>query len=732
MPDHQRAKQLSSVGGVIAMRLSFESSVGQFLRSAALFGLALSESVLAPVGAQAQEVAAEPQTDSMQEIIVTARKRSETMQDIPESIEALGAQELANAHVTKLDDLGGLISNLNIVTRADNSPDVVLRGVGSFGVVNGVGFYADDVQLFDGQTVRPEDLERIEVLKGPQGTLYGGSNIGGAIKYVTKRPTDAYEGQASFEFGKYDTKTYSAFVSGPLVSGLSGRVSFYDSTTDGYIYDTTLNKTVDSGFERGGRITLAYDGEATSATLYLNGVWNRSGAGASLYYTPASTQDYSLNIADGTQPDYSRSLYSATLNVAHKISDELALTSISSFFHSNSTDVTDIDKGPLPFLTGFDTFRHSVWSQELRLASSGDGALKWLIGAFGQGNNPERVQISRSFNGDPSNPANFLDPTLYSNLTTDATQRHNEYAVFGNASYDWHRWTFEAGLRADYNNSSMTDPLHGLAAEQHGTEILPKMSAAYHIDKDVMLYGTISRGFEPGDLIEQFDASNNPVISRYKPETTWNYELGIKSTLFDRVRLNAALFYIDYQNRLFQTNVLQAGTLVGVTRNIGSSHNYGGEFDVSTRVSKDLFVSASFGVTKAIWNNVPYFDSDLGQSTNLQGRTAPFTPEYQGSLSLDWSHHLTQGLTLGARGDVSFVGREYWDVTDHYSQLAYQLVNLGLRLEGRQWAVAGHVSNLFDKRYNTTFISAAELQAPYNVAGIGRPRLWTVTLTYRW
>jgi iron complex outermembrane receptor protein len=164
------------------MRLSFEQTVAQFVRSAVLFGVALSGGVLAAVVAQAQAVAAEPQTDSMQEIIVTARKRSETMQDIPESIEALGAQELANAHVTKLDDLGGLIANLNIVTRADNSPDVVLRGVGSFGVVNGVGFYADDVQLFDGQTVRPDDLERIEVLKGPQGTLYGGSNIGGAIK----------------------------------------------------------------------------------------------------------------------------------------------------------------------------------------------------------------------------------------------------------------------------------------------------------------------------------------------------------------------------------------------------------------------------------------------------------------------------------------------------------------------------------------------------------------------
>ena len=166
------------------------------------------------------QVAAAHSEDALEEIIVTARKRSEVLQNIPESIQAFGEQELANAHVTKLDDLGGLVSNLNITTRSDNNPDVVMRGVGSFGVVQGVGFYANDVQLFDGQTVRPEDLERIEVLKGPQGTLYGGNNIGGAIKYITKLPTDTFEGEVAAEAGNYNTQTYSGVVSGPLVAGV--------------------------------------------------------------------------------------------------------------------------------------------------------------------------------------------------------------------------------------------------------------------------------------------------------------------------------------------------------------------------------------------------------------------------------------------------------------------------------------------------------------------------------
>jgi iron complex outermembrane receptor protein len=668
------------------------------------------------------------------EIIVTARKRVESTQSIPESVEAFGAAEISNAHITRIDDLGNLVSNLNITTRADNTPDVVLRGIGSFGVVSGVGFYADDVQLFDGQSVRTEDVERIEVLKGPQGTLYGGSNIGGAIKYITKLPTNDFQAGASLEFGNYSTQTYSGFVSGPLLPGLDARASFFDAHTDGYLYDPFLNRTVDGGTERGGRLTFLYTNDATTATLYLNYNWNRAGSGANLYYRPDSPTDYSLNVTDGTLPEFLRGLYSATLKIDHQLGGQLKLTSISSYFHSYQDVTVDVDKGPLPFLTAHQAFSHDVASQELRLANSGDGALKWLVGLFAQANDPSVFTNTIAFTGDPSNPASLADPTQYGAQSTDVIQRHREYALFGNISYDWSKWTFETGLRADYNNSSLEDPTppFPIANEQHGTEVLPKFSASYHFAKDVMGYGSFSRGFQPGDLVEEFDANGKPYAGKYKPETTWNYELGLKSTFFDRLRFNAAVFYIDYRDRLFQTVAFQANQFVQLTKNIGASRSYGGEFDVAARLTQDLYFTTSFGVTKAIWGNVPYYDLDLNQQTNLSGGTAPYTPEYQGSVSLDWSHHLTDYLTLGARADATLVGHQYWDPTDHFQQPAHQLVNLGIRLEGGQWSIAGHVSNVFNKLYNTEYISAAEVQAPFNVAGIGRPRLWTISLNYRW
>jgi iron complex outermembrane receptor protein len=711
-----------------------------------ILGILSSNSILhAQTTPPPQVAATQSAPDTLEELIVTARKRSEIVQDIPESIQAFGARELADAHLTKLDDLGGLVSNLNITTRSDNNPDVVMRGVGSFGVVQGVGFYANDVQLFDGQTVRPEDLERIEVLKGPQGTLYGGNNIGGAIKYITKLPTDTFEGEAAVEAGNYNTQTYSGVVSGPLVAGvLDGRISFFDTRSDGFIRNTVLNDNANEGQERGGRITLAYRGDATVAALYLNGDWTRSGAGANLYYRPDSPNDYTLDVTDGTHPSYSRELFSATFKLEQDLGGDLTLTSLSSAFHSFNYSVTDTDKGPIPFLTGIDHVRHNVGSQEVRLANSGAGPFKWLVGVFGQINNNDTAHISRSFNGDPGDPTQYTDPAQFSDLFTDPLQRHNEYALFGNASYNWDQWTFEAGVRADYNHSSMTDAAYHLAAEQHGTEVLPKFSASYHFEKDIMAYTTISRGFEPGDFVEDFDATGAPFLTQFKPETTWNYEAGLKSTLFDRVRLNAAIFYIQYKDRLFQTNELRDGQLIGITENIGNSHNYGGELEVSTRLTKELYIIGSFGVTKAIWADIPWHDPNLavcadstapppaGCPVNLKGLTATNTPSYQGSLSLDWSHHLTDSLVFGARADASFVGSSYWDLTDHFQQDPYQIVNLGVRLEGGQWTLSGHVSNVFDKLYNTAFISANDLGAPFGAASVSRPRLWTISASYHW
>jgi iron complex outermembrane receptor protein len=717
-------------------------------------------------------------------IIVTARKLGENIQSIPESITAIDARTLAAAHLTTLDDLNSQVTNLNITQRADNTPDVVLRGVGTYGVVQGVGFYVNDVQQFDGQTVRPNDIERIEVLKGPQGTLFGGSNVGGAIKYVTKAPTDTLTGEGSIEYGRFNQETVDGAVSGPIVpERLLARLSVFNDRSDGYLSDPTLGKTLPDSNETGGRLTLEYLGDRTKILFYLSG--DHIGTeNVNLYYTPPDDHTYSLVYkggVDGTTPSYIRNLYAPTLAITHDF-ETFTFNTISSYFHSSITSIANFDKGALPsagllifgppvpdpssplypfyccqaFENYQQDFGKSVWSQELRLSSSASSSFKWLAGAFIQRINSNALQIQSigmaPTPGSPVGVVPLLPGALAPIPASDVEYRHvnRDYAIFGNASYDLGNWTFEAGVRVSRFDNTMTDtssscgPCYGRVKED--AVLLPTGSISYHFSRDLMAYVTVARGDEEGDLADNPTGPGTPnQVSPFKTEYALSYEAGVKSSLFDRrLTLNAAGFYIDYANRLFEVGKVSSGGIFTYTTNVGSSRNYGFELEAAAHLPADFTVTAGVGVTEAIFGSAVFVDGN-GNPVNALGKTAPNTPAYQATLAVDWRHHLSDELLLGARVDSRFVGRSYWDAAGcsalspgcpyqghQYDQTAYQVVNAGVSLDvGKHWSAGAHLMNVFDVRYNTFYANGAELGAPYNIAGINRPRQWLVNLNAR-
>ena len=718
-------------------------------------------------------------------IIVTARKLGESIQAIPESITAIDARTLAAAHLTTLDDLNSQVTNLNITQRADNTPDVVLRGVGTYGVVQGVGFYVNDVQQFEGQSVRPMDIERIEVLKGPHGTLFGGSNVGGAIKYVTKLPTDTLTGEGSVEYGRYNQQTVDGVVSGPIVpERLLARLSVFNDRSDGYLSDPTLGKTLPDSNETGGRLTLEYLGDQTKIRFYLSG--DHIGTeNINLYYTPPDEHTYSLVYkggVDGTTPSYRRNLYAPTLAISHDF-ENFTFNSISSYFHSSITSIANFDKGALPsagllifgppvpdpssplypFYIGqaFENYQQdfgkSVWSQELRLSSSGPSSFRWLAGAFIQRINSNALQIqSLGMAPTPGSPVGVV-PLLPGALApipaSDVEYRHvnRDYAIFGNASYDLGDWTFEAGARVSRFDNTMTDttpscgPCFGRVKED--AVLLPTGSISYHFSRDLMAYVTVARGDEEGDLADNPGPSPGVPnqVSPFKTEYALSYEAGVKSSLFDRrLTLNAAGFYIDYTNRLFEVGKVSTGGIFTYTTNVGSSRNYGFELEAAAHLPADLTVTAGVGVTEAIFGSAVFTDGN-GNPVNALGKTAPNTPAYQATLAVDWRHNLSNDLVLGTRVDSRFVGRSYWDAAGcsalspgcpyqghQYDQTAYQVVNAGVSLDvGKHWSAGAHLMNVFDVRYNTFYVNGPEIGAPYNIAGINRPRQWLVNLNAR-
>jgi iron complex outermembrane receptor protein len=702
--------------------------------------------------------------DSLVTIIVTARKQAENIQAIPESITAIDANTILDARITTLDDLNSFVTNLNITQRADNTPDVVLRGVGAFGVVQGVGFYVNDVQQFAGQTVRPLDIERIEVLKGPQGTLFGGSNVGGAIKYVTKLPTDTLTGEASIEYGEYHNQTLDGVLSGPLVPGLLlARLSAFNERSDGFLYDATLNNTLPYSNETGGRLTLEYPGDQTRILFYLNGdhIYSQN---MNLYYTPPNDSLYQRIYnggVDGTIPSYIRNLYSPTLDITHDFGGML-LTSISSYFHSSITSIGNLDKGALaPIFVNYpQDFTTNVWSEELRLSSNA-AAIKWSVGAFVR--HIDTYTLQNQIFGLAATIGSPVGETILGSQTIANDHTNRDYAIFGNASYDFRNWTFEGGVRVQYYDNTMTDQTSSCgpcSGTVHSTDLLPRASINYHFTQDIMGYFTVARGSEEGDLtdnpIPAVDPNNpgNPFftinqVEPYKAEYALSYETGVKSSLFDhRLNLNLAAFYIDYTNRLFEVGKFINGNLLTFEENVGSSRNYGFELDAAMHPLPELTVSGGVGVTEAVFGPVTFLDG-FGNSISADGNLAPYTPAFTATLALDWRHRLSNELMLDARVDSRFVGRSYWDSAGcagpaltmgacpyagyRVEQSHYQVVNPGLSLDiGNHWTVRAHVENVFDVRYNTFYAAAAETASPFNVAGINRPRQWFVGVTGRY
>jgi iron complex outermembrane recepter protein len=718
---------------------------------------------------------------SLEDIVVTARKRSESLQDIPASIQAIPESVIKDAHMTQLDDIGSMVSNLNIFEAHDNTPAVSMRGVGTFEVVQGVGFYMNDVQLYEGQTVRPNDIARIEVLKGPQGTLYGGANIGGAIKYVTKDPTLKWENEATIELGQYKTANVEAIVSGPISDKLGVRASLYDENHGGYITDTTYNERLGASQDRGGRIVLlAEPDHATNVRLSFNFddldsanqnlqylVEETNIFGPSYVFAPYTADAYRYTVEDFFHPSYVRKLYSTTLEADHQFDSGIQLTSITNQFWSYNRGVTDLTKRSYPIDLLFQNIDHRVVSEELRLASTAHSNLDWLVGAFVQQHKTITQNGDNLFNMEfppPCGPCYGMES--YWGFDSDLEQKtQKQVSIFGDMTYYLGDWQYEVGLRAENYSSDLQalnqppppplaapnspplppspvqpePPLVNLPSQSTSrTALSPRLSAQYKLSGNTNVYGTYAHGFTPGDMVEQ-PGSSGPYLSTIRPEVASSFELGAKTRFANGGHLNASVYFMNYKDRQYQSLVASPGGFFDINTNIGDSRNSGVELDFALPVTNEFKLSGGFGTTRAVWGNSVYLDpqatganpTGAATYTNLKGLRAPFTPEYTANLALDWNHNLADGNKIGARVDASAIGQSYWDPNDYARQKAYQLMNLGVHYDTERTSWLAHVTNVTGTRFNTMYWDAWDVGVGRSFGRIDRPRTFTLSATYK-
>ena len=388
-----------------------------------VYSLALGAATLfflASVGAPALSAQEAAEAGALEEIIVTARKRDESLREIPESVSAISAFELEQAHISHINDIGLKVTNLNLSARADGNPNVTIRGVGSFGNTQGVGFYVDGTQIFVDASAEFGDMERVEVLKGPQGTLYGGSNIGGAVKFVTKRPAlGEVSGDAEVEAGGQSMLNFKGMLNLPLGEAAAVRVFGYSKQDDGFVKavaperrngrsnetDTLWpfgvpannpgapNAYREDVTEKWRRYPNERDEIGFRVSLLAELAENTTLYGA-VRYNDLDAGNNNWRVEDGKNLTYNRDreltfagrnvreTVGGLLELSHDVTDLGNFTYLGAATDAEGLRTSDLD---VSSEVGFDLVRPeftNVQTHELRFTSEGEGALEWQAGAY--------------------------------------------------------------------------------------------------------------------------------------------------------------------------------------------------------------------------------------------------------------------------------------------------------------------------------------------------------------
>jgi iron complex outermembrane receptor protein len=735
--------------------------------------------LLIAVLGSAQESAVVPPNDSLQsqtlaEVVVTARRREERLQTTPISIAAYSGQDLEVRGVTTTTDLGAFTPNLvtssgSGVSGNSSAASFFIRGIGQIDFLlntdPGVGLYIDDVYI--GRSIGADlnllDLERVEVLRGPQGTLFGRNTIGGAISLTSRPPTSELEGNVAVAAGSSSLKSARGVLNIPISTALAARVSFESRERDGYV--TRLADGIELGDENSQAARVALRWEATDRLvldLIGDAVRRREQSppttavainGASLFGgffnavlsgspgcvpPPGSPSDpacFNEQWLTGN-PDTTNGTVASqsdvdgnglSLRIQLDANEWWTLKSISAYRSVDAIGRRDGDGSPFPISQTHDTWTHDQFSQELQALSAQPAAgIDWIVGAY--------YFRERGVN---HNQVDFAPVSLLSGGAVD----NDSTAAFGQLT--WHatdELSLTAGLRYTKETKRFT-PEQFVTADRGtgippGTPILPNVEASTSVDEltplvnlayqwtpGFMTYVTYSEGFKSGGFTQRVFPPL-PQTPSFDPEYATVYEAGFKYSSEDqRLRLNGAAYYTDYTD-------LQVQVLLGpapITRNAANATVKGFELELAAVPVGGLKIESGIGLTDASYDEIgPGVIGLTPQSKFAQ------VPEWSGNAGISYELGVGEGR-LTPRVDWLYRSEIYMDAlnTPQITQDAVSLINASLTYEspGGRWLLALTGTNLGDERY---FVSGfADLQTAGNAEVIwARPREWDLSVQF--
>lgn len=718
-------------------------------------------SLAAVLGGGREAVAQEAQDTTrvegqIEQIVVTARRREESLQDVPISITAFSSDSIESNMIDGVDEYLSRSPNVSFTSSgARDRKEFSMRGVTSQAGSGAFGMYIDGFNVVEG-TRNPAvmDLQRIEVLRGPQGTYFGRNAVGGAINITTMKPQQEWFAELGLDLGRYSTYELEGVLNVPLVEDtLAARAAVKYHDSDGYIENINPTGGGNDSEYKYGRLSLRYT-PIDSLTVDLIGAWSHEEVGmregvptgvmsrfaASLFgpvadpdgvgFFPENTNRVNFDRPQKVGAEY----YYVMANVSYDFED-FTLTSITGYLSSDQFLLGDIDGSSHDYFYETVPVWNNSTSQEFRLQSTGANQVDWTVGAIvsrdRDGLDQHTWVGSAEIFGLPS------DFSISANFGQDETISK---AVFGETV--WHatdRLDLLLGMRYTDEDLDVSETKlaaggaldYSITDSTSFDDFSPKFSASYDLTPDTSVYGTVSKGFKAGGVQIGSGFADNA----YAPETLWSYEAGIKSEFFDnRAQLNAAVFYADWTDMQVPFAVAEVDDEGNIIFNVGiqnaaEARNYGLEAELRALVTDDLIVGLGVGYLDAQFEK---FESAFidGENVDLSGEDTPNSPkwtfnadaqynfpigDYEGFTRLEWYYRdeTVPNLVALVRQEEGFP----------FVVPSYHHVNLRAGLENERYSLVAYVENLFDEVYFTNayqkaFVSGLNVVPSYQTWGI--------------
>ena len=732
--------------------------------------LAIGCVLLAPAAWAQEATPAEASSDAtnLGTITVTARKREETLQEVPVAVTAFTSESLDKLNIRDIGDLDAQVPNLTIYAARGSSSaaTVYIRGVGQadtlWGVDPGVGIYLDDVYIArpQGALLDVFDVDRIEVLRGPQGTLYGKNTIGGAIKYISRGLPQKTNGFASVTVGNYNQLDAKAAIGGAIggeESGLRGRVSVASMNRDGFGENLYTGQEVSDKEINAARFQLgAYAGDDFDVQFALDWMDDQSGVRGAKMLTPnrfttspipafASLTAFGPNlpmddrydIRSGMKNINDTEMRGASATVNWRPNDDWAFKYVIAKRESDTETNIDFDTTPAPIADVKAYYSDSQVSNELQANYDGGGRVRGVTGLYWFNGDAGGQVLNNFFNlsfGDTQGQVNTKSFAVYADWTFDLTERLKLDVGARYTDEDKHAIAYNIG----YTDATFSRPNGVVAANFDKTinfkNVSPKISLDYQVTPDIMVYGLASRGFKSGGYNIR---ANTTAVPRsgdpFDDESVDSFEVGSKMSFLDQsLFLNLAAFhnkYEDIQLSVFTQYIDGSGNpqFFGDFANAGQGTVNGVELEYQWLPNANWLISGNLA-----WLDAKY-DEFITAGVNVAD-SQRFTnaPEFSGAVNVEYRTDLANGGNLSARVGYSYQS-EVWPTTDLsplIRQEGYGLVNAGvIWTVNDAWSFALQGTNLADEEYRTTGYNL-DTALGVTTGFYGAPRQYMLTARY--